>query len=89
MAVKTFTREYLVNELDLPYSAIEDRIIGMGRWSVYHEIIFQDNDGKHYKATYSEGATECQDERPWEYENEIDCAEVEQKEVTVLQWVEV
>lgn len=28
-------------------------------------------------------------ESPWEYENEIECVEVTQKPVTVLQWVPV
>ena len=39
--------------------------------------------------TYSEGATECQDERPWEYDDEIKCTEVELKEVKVKKWIPV
>ena len=39
--------------------------------------------------TYSEGATECQDERHWEYKDEIKCTEVELKEVKVKKWIPV
>lgn len=37
--IKKFSKEYLTNELDLPYNAIEDKIIDSGRWSINHEII--------------------------------------------------
>ena len=83
-----FKTEFLREELDLPWSAVEDSIIDQGRWSIYHKIIFEYN-GKHYKTHYSVGATELQEERPWEYKKEIECTEVELKEVTVKKWVEV
>lgn len=81
-------RDYLRNELDLPYGAIKDDITSTSRWSIHHEIIFA-HDGKFYHAHYSEGATEMQDERPWEYETEVECIEVELKEVMVKKWVNV
>lgn len=84
-----FSKDYLVNELDLPYeNAIEDNIVDTGRWSIYHKIIFEDN-GKFYRTHYSVGATECQDERPWEYEDEVECEEVELREVMVKKWMPV
>lgn len=86
--MKKFSKDYLRNELDLPYGAILDKIIDTTRWSIIHEIVFEDN-GKFYQTTYSEGATECQDERPWEYENEIECYEVELREVKVKKWCKV
>lgn len=88
MAKKTFTKDYLKNELELPWSANEDNVIDTSRWSVHHKIVFEDG-GKYYQTYYSVGATECQDESPWEYEDNIECTEVEQKEVLVKQWVEV
>ena len=89
MATVKFSKDYLKNELDLPYgNTIVDNIIDTGRWSIYHEIVFADK-GKFYTTTYSEGATECQDESPWEYEDEIECTEVELKEVKVKKWVPV
>jgi hypothetical protein len=84
-----FSKDYLKNELDLPYeNTIVDNIVDTTRWSVVHEIVFADK-GKFYRTTYSEGATEIQDERPWEYEDEIECEEVELREVKVKKWVPV
>lgn len=89
IATKTFSRDYLVDERDLPYSdAIVDRIVDTTRWSIVHEIVFED-DGKFYMTTYSTGATEMQYERPWEYEEEVECTEVELKEVKVKKWIPV
>lgn len=88
--MKKFSREYLMNELGLPYeNIIVNDIIDTSRWSVIHTIVFMDKDGKFYQTSYSEGATECQDERPWEYESEVECYEVELKEVTVKKWCRV
>ena len=68
---------------------IEDNIIDTTRWSVVHEIVFK-YEGKFYQSNYSKGATEQQDENPYEYDDEfIKCTEVEQKQVLVYQWVEV
>lgn len=89
MSVKKFSKDYLKDELDLPYSnTIVDRIIDTTRWSIVHEIVFEDN-GKFYQTTYSEGATEMQDERPWEYEDEVECEEVELREEKVKKWMSV
>ena len=89
MAVKKFSKDYLKDELDLPYSnTIVDKIIDTTRWSVLHEIVFEDN-GKFYQTTYSVGATEMQDECPWEYVDEVECEEVELREVTIIKWVPV
>lgn len=87
---KKFSREYLTKELGLPYDCfpIEDNIIDTSRWSIIHEIIFEDG-GKIYRTTYSEGATEMQWEKPWEYEEEVECEEVELREVTVNKWLPV
>ncbi|MCL1696387.1 hypothetical protein [Lysinibacillus sp. BPa_S21] len=88
MATIKLHKDYLKNELDLPSSAVLDEITDTSRWSVHHRIIFK-HDGKFYEAYYSEGATEMQDERPWEYEDEVECDEVELKEVKVVKWVKV
>lgn len=86
---KTFTKDYLRDELDLPYNAEEDKVIDNSRWSINHEIIFKDTDGKMYSTYYSVGATESQDESPWEYEDEIECTEVELREITVKKWLPI
>jgi hypothetical protein len=88
MVKKTFSRDYLMDELGLPYSAVFKEIVDTNRWSIHHRIIFSDK-GKFYEAYYSEGATECQDESPWEYDKTVECTEVELKEVVVKKWVPV
>ena len=89
MAKKVFSKDSLKDELDLPYSnTVVDKIIDTTRWSIVHEIVFEDN-GKFYQTTYSEGATEMQDERPWEYDDEVECTEVELREVKVKKWMPV
>ena len=90
MANKVFSRDYLINELELPYGSnvILDIITDTKRWSIVHKIVFEDN-GKFYQTTYSVGATELQMESPWEYDEEVECTEVELQEVLVKKWVPV
>ena len=88
MARINLHKDYLINELNLPDSAILDEITDTSRWSVHHRIVFK-HDDKFYETYYSEGATEMQDESAWEYDDEVECDEVELKEVTVVKWVKV
>lgn len=89
MKKKIFSKDYLMNKLGLPYdNTITDKIIDNTRWSLIHEIIFENN-GKFYQTTYSKGATEMQMEKPWEYENKIECIEVELREIKVKRWMPV
>ena len=89
MITRTFTKDFLVDELDLPDN--DDiikhvELIDTSRWSIHYSIVFA-HEGKFYKTSYSVGATESQDESPWEYQDEVECTEVEAKEVTVTTWV--
>ncbi len=77
-----------LRELGLPYEAIHDEIIGTSRWSIQHKIIFEFH-GKYYETEYQVGATEVQDERPWEYDKDVDCYEVELVEKLVKVWERV
>ena len=89
MAKKVFSKDYLKDELDLPYSnTVVDKIIDTTRWSIVHEIVFEYN-GKFYQTTYSEGATEMQYESPWEYDDEVECTEVELREIKIKKWMPV
>lgn len=68
---------------------ISDRIIGHSRWSVVHEIIWRFAEtppGEAWRATYSRGATETQDERPWEHEKTVEATLVREVERTVKVW---
>ena len=49
------------------FEIIETKLVGNGRWSIDYEIIVQRKDGKFFKSSYSEGATESQDERAYEW----------------------
>jgi len=65
---------------------VKNEITDTGRWSVYHELVFS-YDEKFYAVNYSVGATEIQDERPFEYEgDEVECFEVAPKPVTVIEY---
>lgn len=78
--IKISTKELM--EYGLPWDGydgvevIEDNVVDNSRWSIDHVLIFKWIDGKTYRTTYSVGATEIQDEAPWEYEKEVDCIEV-------------
>lgn len=93
MARKTFTTDYLRNELGLPFDSvhvISDKISDTGRWSILHDLIFKDPaDGKCYQVGYSVGATEMQDERPWEYEDTVTATEVEKRTMLREEYVDV
>lgn len=68
-------RQWMLDTLDDSDLVVRDIIVDNSRWSLQHELIFK-FDGKLYRAYYSVGATEMQDERPWEYEDEVKCIEV-------------
>lgn len=70
------------------YEVISNEQTDSSRWSSHHELIFKCGD-KFYRTTYSKGLTECQDERPFEYDAaEIECVEVFPKQVTTTVYVE-
>ena len=77
----------IIYEYSTAYTLIEDTITGKNRWSIFHDVIFMDNfTGKFYKGNYSVGATEGQDESPWEYKKEVSFTEVEPYNVTVVKY---
>ena len=63
--------------------------LGKSRWSDRYRLIFQDKaTGKTYAVPFSRGATESQDEQPFQYSPDlIDCKEVHavEKTITVYQ----
>lgn len=83
---RTFPKEFLIGELGLPSKAVHKEFVDHTRWSVHYKIVFA-HDGKFYQAYYSVGATECQYESPWEYDDTVECEEVELVEVKRLVWV--
>lgn len=74
---------------DLPWTAMEDNIIGKGRWVIHREIIFKWEDGKVYRARYNQGATENQEQEPWEHQDEVKCTEVELVREIGYRWAKI
>lgn len=74
-----FTCEFLK---DLVYDdtelgkVISDTITDTSRWSVHHELVFELG-GEFFRVDYSTGATEQQDERPFDNEGDmVECVQV-------------
>lgn len=66
---------------------VYDRICDTSRWSEHHEQVFSIGD-RFFMTYYSVGATEMQDESPYEYESEwVEVTEVVPKQVTVTKYV--
>lgn len=94
---RTFPREILqlmlAEDLEdfegLEMEVVDDEVYDNSRWSVHHRMIFKHGD-KHYMVDYSRGATEQQDERPFEYSPvDVPCIEVEEKEVVIRQFLPI
>jgi len=68
------------------FDVVENELVDSSRWSVHYVMVFKYKD-KFYDAAYSSGATESQDESPFEYDDdEIECHEVVQVEKMVKVW---
>lgn len=74
------------DDFDLNLELVQEELVDTSRWSHIHERIYKDLDtGKFYATIYSTGATECQDQRPYEY----DGAEIEFDEVVPVEVVKI
>lgn len=57
---------------DTIYEVINNKIVGKSRWSDRSELIIKTiKDGRFWRAFYSQGSTESQDESPFEYSEPI------------------
>ena len=66
---------------------IYNNLIDTSRWSTHHEMVFKQGE-VYYISHYSNGATERQDESPYEYDDDlVTCEEVVPKEVTRIEYV--
>lgn len=70
------------------YEIVLCELVDTTRWSVIYEQVFRVKDtGLLYSTSYSSGATEQQDEEPYEYEKDtINCPEVFAVQVEVTQY---
>mgnify|MGYP001029456029 CR=1 FL=1 len=80
---KTVLQDALWDDID-NIKTVSDEITGTGRWTIVHDWVFEFC-GKFYRTSYTVGATEMQDERPFEYDgDEIECHEVKPVEKTIV-----
>ena len=57
---------------DIDFDVIEDKIYSTSRWSLHYKVIVKRiSDGKFFLSKYSKGATEGQEERPYEYNKPV------------------
>ena len=56
------------------------------RWESVHQLVIKDRDGRLWAAAYTQGLTENQDGRPFEYEAEVTFREVEKVPVTTYEY---
>lgn len=81
-----FKKEYLQECARENTDVIINEIVEHGRWTLTYEIIFRFED-KFYRSFYQRGATENQDESPYEFdEDNIECEEVYAMQVLVTQY---
>lgn len=79
-----FSKEFLQ---DQGGETVECTIMGTSRWSIQYRRVFK-HEGKFYGTFFSRGATESQDESPYEYDgDEIECPEVRPIEKTITVYV--
>ena len=51
------------------FKVVQEKFDGDSRWSLhYSQVLKHKKTEKFYRTSYSKGATECQDESPYEYE---------------------
>ena len=63
---------------------------GTTRWSIHFSRVMKYlPDDTYWLFNWSEGATESQDEIPFEYDDEYEPVQVKPKQVTVTKWEEV
>jgi len=83
-----FTKEQLEKKLYSQDDTLLNVITDTTRWSIQYRFVFR-HEGRIYETEYSCGATEYQDEGPWEYDEEVECSEVEAYEKSIIDYRQV
>ena len=78
----------IIDGYETNWDIIEDFIIENDRWSILHRaILYYGETGEYYETLYRVGATEYQEERPYEGEEEVTFVEVEPQETTITKYI--
>lgn len=86
MFKKTFSKDFMIDEVLLGKLKVLDENVGNSRWSEHNRLVFKTEDGKYWETSYSRGLTEMQDEGPWEYETEVEAIQVTPYEKVVVDY---
>jgi len=65
---------------------IYERMLHKSRWSVYCEGVFKHTDGKHYMFHFNKPYSDYQEDQELFNDDEVECYEVELKDVTEKKW---
>jgi hypothetical protein len=84
---REFTREFM-EENDYPYELTDIEHIEDRRWYSIRTGVFE-FEGKNYLVSFTEPATEMQEEDPWNYDDVIVATEVVKLPVVRYDWIEV
>lgn len=77
------------------FEVVDQTISDTSRWSIYYDCTIVDKEtGKFYDASYKEGATEMQDESPFEYDDtdadgNLELDEVEPYVETIIRYKKI
>ena len=63
-------REATYGDAPEGFSIVADSLVGKTRWGITHQLVLVDSAGDLWGTTYSTGATEYQEEQPFEYEGD-------------------
>lgn len=76
---------------DLKFEFVQEELVDTSRWSHIYERIYKDlNSGKFYVTSYRTGATECQDETPYECDGDVvEFVEVVPTEIVKIEYLPV
>lgn len=85
----TLSPEYLRDLLDDngndEFDIVVNKITDTSRWAIHHRlVIYRKTDQRYFETHYRTGATEYQEESPFEYEDEVTLREVFAVEKTVI-----
>lgn len=70
------------------YEVAKDEITGTSRWSEHHDLVIERiSDMTFWRASYSQGSTEYQDENPWDDVETVEFTQVFPKEVRITSYV--
>lgn len=89
---KQVLKELLYGELpeEVGLTVVRDQLYDSSIWSLHYEFIFRTKQDKYYRTYYSKGATESQDESPFEYDEDmIECEEVKPVEKMIIDYVKI